>query len=85
MDKTLQSLEDLQTNRQIDPEMMEKRVIEAASLVYHLIRRGSKVSLKTPDHQSPFGNSPAHLEKLMIYLSFSGLDSQPKKETFVSG
>ncbi|MFQ5673260.1 MAG: DUF58 domain-containing protein [Nitrospinales bacterium] len=70
--------QDPQTNRKIEPEVLEKRVTEAASLVYHLIRRGNEVSLKTTDYQSSFGNSPAHLEQLMTYLAFVGLESGQK-------
>ncbi|MFQ5716665.1 MAG: DUF58 domain-containing protein [Nitrospinales bacterium] len=74
------NIKDPQTNRLIDPEALEKRVVEAASLVYHLIRRGDEVSLKTQDYHSPFGNSPAHLETLMSYLAFAGTESETEKE-----
>jgi len=75
--------QDAQTNRPIDPDTLEKRVTEAASLVYHLIRRGNEVCLKTTDYQSPFGNSPAHLEQLMTYLACAGLTSE--RETRKTG
>ncbi len=67
------NLTDPQTNRQINKELLEKRVSESASLVYHLVRRGDEVRLKTDDYETAFGNSEAHLETIMRYLAFVGL------------
>jgi len=68
------NLHDLQTNRQVADSILEKRVSEAASLAYNLIRRGNEVSLKTGDHvQIPFGNTEPHLERIMRFLALVGL------------
>ena len=67
-------IKDPQTNRQVSSSLLEERVSEAASLAYNLIRRGDEVSLKMEDHpQTPFGNSERHLENLMRFLAFVGL------------
>jgi uncharacterized protein (DUF58 family) len=68
------NLNDTQTNRQVTGPVLEKRVSEAASLAYSLIRRGNEVSLKTEDHfQTPFGKSEPHLERIMRFLALVGL------------
>jgi len=68
------NLHDPQTNRQVADSILEKRVSEAASLAYNLIRRGDEVSLKTEDHiQIPFGNTEPHLERIMRFLALAGL------------
>ncbi len=68
------NLHDSQTNRQVADPVLEARVSEAASLAFHLIRRGNEVSLKTEDHvQIPFGNTEPHLERIMRFLALVGL------------
>jgi len=68
------NLHDPQTNRQVADSILEKRVSEAASLAYYLIRRGDEVSLKTEGHfQIPFGNTEPHLERIMRILALVGL------------
>ena len=64
------TLRDPITNSPVKEEIMEERVSEAASMIYHLIQRGHEVSLKTEESQSPFGNSEAHLLGLMRLLAF---------------
>ena len=64
---------DPQTNETIDTETLEERVIEAASLAYHLIRRGDEVSLKTHDCHIPYGNSETKLEEILGFLALVGL------------
>ncbi len=54
---------------------MEQRITESASLTYHLIKRGSEVSLKTQEQQTPFGNSEADLNNIMTYLATVGLET----------
>jgi uncharacterized protein (DUF58 family) len=58
------------TNQPVPEEILEERVSEAASLIYHLIKKGHEVSLKTEEDQSPFGSSQAHLLELMSTLAF---------------
>ena len=71
------NLNDAQTNRQVADPILEKRVKEAASLAYHLIRGGNAVSLKTQDHfQIPFGKSEPHLERIMRFLALVGLNKK---------
>lgn len=74
------NLNDAQTNRQVADPVLEKRVSEAASLAYHLIRRGYEVSLKTTEDQVqiPFGNSEPHLERIMRFLALVGLKDTSK-------
>jgi len=62
------------TNLPIQEDVLEERVSEAASLIYHLIQRGHEVSLKMEGSQSPFGSSEAHLLDLMRTLAFCGLE-----------
>ena len=62
------------TNRPVAEEILEERVSEAASLIYHLIQRGHEVSLKTEESQTPFGSNEAHLTDLMRLLAFIGLE-----------
>ena len=64
------NLMDPATNQPVQEDVMEERVSEAASLIYHLIERGHEVSLKMGENQSPFGNSEAHLLNLMHTLAF---------------
>ncbi len=66
------TLTDPTSNRLVQEEVLENRVSEAASLIYHLIRRGHEVSLKTEESQTDFGNSEAHLLELMHLLAFCG-------------
>ncbi|MBT3367589.1 MAG: DUF58 domain-containing protein [Nitrospina sp.] len=64
------TLTDPATNQPVHAEILEERVSEAASLIYHLVQRGHEVSLKTEDTQTAFGNSQAHLIDLMHLLAF---------------
>lgn len=64
------------TNQPIQGEELEKRVSEAASLIYHLIQRGHEVSLKTEETQTPFGSSDEHLLDIMHTLATIGLDNE---------
>jgi len=70
------NLTDPGTNKLVQDEVLEDRVSEAASLVYHLIRRGHEVSLKTEENQTSFSNSEAHLLDLMHILAFCGDSNQ---------
>lgn len=72
------NIRDPQTGLQVAPDILEKRVVQAASLLYHLIQRGDEVSLATEEYQSSSGNSSAHLESLMTYLAFVGLEEENK-------
>ncbi|OGW17631.1 MAG: hypothetical protein A3K09_02830, partial [Nitrospinae bacterium RIFCSPLOWO2_12_FULL_47_7] len=65
---------DPQTNKSIDSETLEQRVIESASLCYHLIRRGDEVSLKTHDHIISYGSSESKLEEILSFLALVGLE-----------
>ena len=67
---------DPQTNVRVGQEILENRITETASLAYHLIRRGDEVSLKTPEMQTPSGNTEAHLENILKYLARIGYESQ---------
>jgi uncharacterized protein (DUF58 family) len=67
---------DPQTNVMVGPEILENRVTETASLAYHLIRRGDEVSLKTPEMQTPSGNTEPHLEHILKYLARVGYKDQ---------
>lgn len=60
---------DPQTNKTVAPASLENRIIEAASLAYHLIRQGDEVSLKTHDHHISPGNSETKLEEILTYLA----------------
>ena len=64
------TLTDPATNQLVQEEVLEERVSEAASLIYHLIQRGHEVSLKTEESQTPFGSTQAHLIDLMRLLAF---------------
>lgn len=68
------SLHDAESGQPVPADLREQRVIESASLAYHLIRRGDEVSLKTPDFQIPCGNSETHLKGIMTFLATVGLD-----------
>ncbi|VAX31599.1 hypothetical protein MNBD_NITROSPINAE05-277 [hydrothermal vent metagenome] len=71
------NLHDPQTNRQVPGPVLEKRINEAASLTYNLIRKGNEVSLKSEGQvQIPFGNSELHLERIMRFLACIGLKRQ---------
>lgn len=71
------NLNDSQTHRQVSDSILEKRVSEAASLTYHLIRQGNEVSLKTEDQvHFPYGNTEPHLERIMKFLALVGLKNQ---------
>ncbi|MBT3923334.1 MAG: DUF58 domain-containing protein [Nitrospina sp.] len=63
------TLTDPATNQPVHAEVLEERVSEAASLIYHLVNRGHEVSLKTEDSQTAFGSSQAHLIDLMHKLA----------------
>ncbi len=67
---------DPQTNVMVEPEALENRVTETASLAYHLIRRRDEVSLKTPEMQTPSGNTETHLEHILKYLARVGYEDQ---------
>ncbi|MFQ5482295.1 MAG: DUF58 domain-containing protein [Nitrospinaceae bacterium] len=69
------NLTDPKTHRPVDEEVLEKRVSEAASLTYHLIRRGDEVGLKTHEADFPLGNSEQHLESLLRYMAFAGRET----------
>jgi uncharacterized protein (DUF58 family) len=64
------TLTDPTTNQPVQTGILEERISEAASLIYHLIQRGHEVSLKTEESQSPHGNSEAHLLDLMRVLAY---------------
>ena len=51
------------------PEQLEERISESASLIYYLIRWGDRVQLKIHEYESPFGNSPTYLKKLIKCLA----------------
>jgi uncharacterized protein (DUF58 family) len=71
------NLHDPQTNRQVPGPILEKRINEAASLTYNLIRKGNEVSLKTEGQfQISFGNSELHLERIMRFLACIGLEKK---------
>ncbi len=69
-------LTDPVTKQIIQGELLEERVSEAASMIYHLIQRGHEVSLKTETSQTPFGSSQAHLLDLMNLLAFIGFKDE---------
>ncbi len=69
---------DPETNAQVDFETLENRIIETASLAYHLIRRGDEVSLKTNELHTPYGNSEGHLESIMHTLAWIGHASEAR-------
>ncbi|MBI4383850.1 MAG: hypothetical protein HY579_07425, partial [Nitrospinae bacterium] len=69
------NIHDPQTNAVVPSELLEKRVSEAASLAYRLVRRGDEVSLKTHDIETGPGNSEAHLEEILSYLAVVGLNA----------
>lgn len=60
---------DPQTNKTVSQHILEKRISEAASLAYHLIRQGDEVSLKTHDHHISPGNTETKLEEILSYLA----------------
>lgn len=64
------NLIDPTTNQPVEGEVLEERVSEAASLIYHLIQKGHEVSLKTEEDQTSYGNTEAHLLDLMHLLAF---------------
>ncbi len=84
------NLHDPDTGQPVAGPILEERVSEAASLAYHLIRRGEEVRLKTPDHEISYGNSDPHLETIMQFLAFAGLEEPerkahlPRKENYLS-
>ncbi len=65
---------DVLTNRPVEGDILEQRISETASLVYHLIRRGDEVRLKTHEYESSLGNSESHLHSLLTYLAVFGLE-----------
>ena len=67
---------DPETNEQVDFETLEDRVIQTASLAWHLIRRGDEVSLKTNERHTPYGNSEGHLENIMHTLALVGYETE---------
>ena len=67
------TLTDPATNHPVREEILEERVSEAASMIFHLIQRGHEVSLKTEETQTPFSSSQEHLIALMRLLAFIGL------------
>ena len=62
------------SNKTVTEKILEERVSQAASLVFHLIKKGNEVSLKTEDRQTEFGKSESHLKELMYLLAFIGVD-----------
>ncbi|KMP10442.1 hypothetical protein UR09_00860 [Candidatus Nitromaritima sp. SCGC AAA799-A02] len=70
------SLTDVESGRPVKPDIMEQRVVESASLAYHLIRRGDEVSLKTPDFNTPFGNAESDLRNIMTFLATVGMENK---------
>jgi len=70
------TLTDPASNRPVTGEVLEERVSEAASLIYHLIQKGHEVSLKTEENQTPFDSSEAHLLDLMRQLAFIGIEDE---------
>jgi len=68
------NLKDPGTGDPVAPELVEKRVSRAASLVYHLVERGDDVRLMAEDFESGFGQGAGHRSVLMRYLAFAGLE-----------
>ncbi len=66
-----------ETNHQVEDSVLEQRVTESASLIYHLIQREDEVRLKTPEMETAYGNTDEHLKSLMHYLAFVGADPAP--------
>ncbi len=66
------NLTDSQSNQMLKGDALEQKVSEAASTVFHLIRRGDDVQLKSHDWESGFGNSESHLESILKYLALVG-------------
>ena len=66
-----------QTGNLVAPDILEKRVIESASLAYCLIRNGNEVKFKTHDFETDYGMSERHLETIMKYLALVGKESIP--------
>ncbi len=62
----------------LNHQLIEERIMESASLIFHLIQRGDEVSLKTRDYESGFGNSTQHLEELMRYLALFEISQTPE-------
>ncbi|MBI4384258.1 MAG: DUF58 domain-containing protein [Nitrospinae bacterium] len=69
------NIHDPQTNAIVPSDLLEKRVSEAASLAYRLVRQGDEVSLKTHEIETGPGNSEAHLEEILSYLAVVGLNA----------
>ena len=63
------NIENAGTDQALSSQKLEDKVKESASLIFHLIRRGDDVRLKTHNFESDFGNSAQHLESLMKYLA----------------
>ncbi len=78
------NLYDADTDQRTSQEKIEKRISEAASLVYHLIKRGDEAALKTPDYQSASDNSEAHLEELLRRLALIGYEKSASPEVSAS-
>ncbi len=62
------------TQKVVEEKILEERVSKTASLIFYLIKRGNKVSLKTETMQTAFENSESHLTSLMHTLAFIGLE-----------
>ncbi len=71
------NLHNPRTDQPVSSSEMEKRIEETASLVYHLIRRGDNVALKTHDLETDYDNSEQHLNSILHYLAFAGLPEHP--------
>jgi uncharacterized protein (DUF58 family) len=70
------NLKDPISNASVEEDVVEERVSEAASLIYHLIQKDHEVSLKTEEIQTSFSNSQSHLLELMRILAFCGVSQQ---------
>ncbi len=71
------NLHDGVSGQKTSQEIIEKRISEAASLIFHLIKRGDEAALKTSDYESASDNSQAHLEELLRRLALIGYEKSP--------
>ncbi|QPJ66116.1 MAG: DUF58 domain-containing protein [Candidatus Nitrohelix vancouverensis] len=52
-----------------DEKRIEEKISKAASQVFHMIRQGVQVQLKTDDMETDFASTESHLENIMQYLA----------------